>query len=166
MTRGRYAAGTEVSADRSKTEIEKTLARYGADQFMYGWEASRAIIGFRVQGKMVRLSLSLPDRSSDESLLTPSRRWRRSPAEAEMAYEQAVRQRWRALALVVKAKLEAIEAGIATFEEEFQSYIVLPHNSTVGDRMLRQVEHAYLSGEMPRMLPGAAPQRGTPCEPG
>ena len=29
---GRYAAGTEVSTDKSKTEIERTLARYGADQ--------------------------------------------------------------------------------------------------------------------------------------
>ena len=78
MSRGRYAAGTEVSTDRSKTEIEKTLARYGADQFMYGWETSRAMIGFRASGKMVRLSLPLPDRHSDEFLLTPSRKWQRS----------------------------------------------------------------------------------------
>ena len=34
-------------------------------------------------------------------------------------WEQACRQRWRALALVIKAKLEAIDAEISTFEEEF-----------------------------------------------
>ena len=139
MSNGRYAASTDVSTDRSKTEIEKTLARYGADQFMYGWETSRAMIGFRASGKMVRLTLPLPDRNSDEFLLVPSRKWQLSAAEIEKAYEQAVRQRWRALALVVKA--------------EFLSYIVLPDNSTVGDSMLPQVEHGYLTGEMPRMLP-------------
>ncbi len=153
MSNGRYAASTDVSTDRSRTEIEKTLARYGADQFMYGWETTRAMICFRASGKMVRLTLPLPDRNSDEFLLTPSRKWHRSPLEIERAYEQTVRQRWRALALVVKAKLEAVETGITTFEAEFLSYIVLPDNSTVGDSMLPQVEHAYLSGEMPRMLP-------------
>ena len=153
MSNGRYAGSTDVSTDRSRTEIEKTLARYGADQFMYGWENSRAMIGFRASGKMVRLTLPLPDRNSDEFLLTPSRKWRRTAAEIERAYEQAVRQRWRALALVVKAKLEAVETGITTFEAEFLSCIVLPDNSTVGDSMLPQVEQAYLTGEMPRMLP-------------
>ena len=156
MSRSRYAASTDVSTDRSKTEIEKTLARYGDDQFMYGWETSRAMIGFRSRGKMVRLSLPLPDHNSDEFLLTPSRKWQRSAPEIEKAYEQAVRQRWRALALVVKAKLEAVETGITTFEAEFLSYIVLPDNSTVGDSMLPQVEQAYLTGEMPRMLPSGA----------
>ena len=32
MSSGRYAAGTEVPTDKPKTEIERTLARYGADQ--------------------------------------------------------------------------------------------------------------------------------------
>ena len=43
---------------------------------------------------------------------------------------------------------------ITTFEEEFLSYIVLPDNSTVGEYMLPQIESAYQSDEMPRMLPG------------
>ena len=66
-----------------------------------------------------------------------------------------MRQRWRALALIVKAKPEATETGITTFEEEFLSYIVLPDNQTVGECMLPQIiEEAYQRGEMPRMLPG------------
>ena len=154
MNRGRYAVGTDVPADRSKAEIENILARYGADQFMYGWETSRAVIGFRYSGKMVRIFLPLPDPQSDEFHLTPSGKRRRTEAAAEKAYQQAVRQRWRALALIVKAKLEATETGITTFEEEFLSYIVLPDNSTVGEYMLPQIESAYQSGEMPRMLPG------------
>ena len=154
MNKGRYATGTSVPADRSRVEIENILTRYGADQFMYGWEASRAIIGFRYSGKMVRFILPLPDPKSDEFHLTPSGKQRRTADGAKRAYEQANRQRWRALALIVKAKLEATETGITTFEEEFLSYIVLPDNQTVGEYMLPQVEEAYRSGEMPKMLPG------------
>lgn len=29
-------------ADRSRSEIERTLTRYGARQFMYGWDENRA----------------------------------------------------------------------------------------------------------------------------
>jgi hypothetical protein len=35
----KFAENTSVSAERSRAEIEKTLRRYGADQFMYGWES-------------------------------------------------------------------------------------------------------------------------------
>lgn len=34
----RYAENTSVSSDRSRAEIEQILARYGAEQFMYGWD--------------------------------------------------------------------------------------------------------------------------------
>ena len=156
MNSRRYAAGTDVSADRSKAEVERLLTRYGADQFLYGWENSRAMIGFRFQGKTVRIILPLPDPGSDEFLLTPSGKQRRTVAAADRAYQQAVRQRWRALTLIVKAKLEATETGITSFEAEFLSYIVLPDNTTVGEFMLPQVARAYQSGEMPKMLPGGA----------
>ena len=156
MTSGRYAATTTVPADRSKAEIESTLARYGADQFIYGWEATRAIIGFRYAGKNVRFVLPLPDPGSNEFHLTPSGKQRRSEEAAQRAYQQAVRQRWRALSLIVKAKLEATETGITSFEEEFLSYIVLPDNSTVGEYMLPQIESAYQTGRMPPMLPGSS----------
>ncbi|MCH8878151.1 MAG: hypothetical protein IIA89_15260, partial [Chloroflexi bacterium] len=51
------------------------------------------------------------------------------------------------------AKLEAVEVGIATFDEEFLSYIVLPDNTTVGEHLLPQVAKSYLDGSMPLMLP-------------
>ena len=68
----------------------------------------------------------------------------------------ACRQTWRALALVVKAKLEAVDAGITVFEEEFLAHIVLPDGRTVGQFTLPQVESAYLTGKMPKLLPGLA----------
>ncbi|WP_198651245.1 hypothetical protein [Salinicola sp. CPA57] len=69
-----------------------------------------------------------------------------------MAWEQACRQRWRALALVIKAKLEAVESGITMFEEEFLAHIVLPNGGTVGGWMLPQIKKSYDSGSMPPLL--------------
>ena len=149
----RYAENTGVSSDKSRIEIERTLARYGADQFLYGWQDEAAVVGFRMVGRNVKFHLPLPDRNSDELKLTPERRTRRSPEQVEREYEKAVRQRWRALALVIKAKLEAVESGITEFDEEFLAHIVLPNGRTVGEFMVPQIASAYEHGEMPALLP-------------
>lgn len=59
----RYAAKTDVSSTKSRDEIERTLTRYGADQFMYGWEDSNALIAFRKDGKHIKFILPLPSRA-------------------------------------------------------------------------------------------------------
>jgi hypothetical protein len=51
----RYAAQTEVSSDRSRSEIERTLRRYGATAFAYGWEGNRAQIGFKLADRQINL---------------------------------------------------------------------------------------------------------------
>ena len=147
----RYAAQTEVSADRSRSEIERTLMRYGATSFAYGWEGSMAIIAFKAHGKHVRFHLPLPDRHDSE--FTQHSRGVRSSEQAEKLWEQACRQRWRALALVVKAKLEAVEAGITTFEDEFMAHVLLTDGTSVGDWMRPQLEEVYRTGLMPPLLP-------------
>lgn len=148
-----YAADTSVSTEKSRAEIESTLRRYGADQFISGWDRQRAVIGFSMNDRQVRFTLPLPDRQAREFTHTPTRGNKRSPKQAEEAWEQACRQRWRALALVVKAKLEAVEAGIAEFEDEFMAYLALPNGTTVGQFMRPQIAEAYESGTMPSMLP-------------
>ena len=66
----KYAENTAVSSSRSRDEIERTLSRYGATQFAYAWAEGRGMIGFVLNGKQVRLSVPLPDRSA----LRPSKR--------------------------------------------------------------------------------------------
>ena len=149
----KYAESTSVSSEKSRGEIERTLLRYGADSFMYGWEGLGAVIGFRMRGKMLRFTISLPPKDADEFKYTPSKRRERAPDDRIKAWEQSVRQQWRGLALVVKAKLVAVETGIATFEKEFMAHILLPDGQTVGDYMIPQIEKAYETGEMPTMLP-------------
>jgi hypothetical protein len=148
-----YAENTSVSVERSRAEIESTLARYGADQFMYGWDAERAVVQFRADNRVVRFRLILPDRNDTEFWKTPARGRSRSQEQAYAAWEQACRQRWRALALVIKAKLEAVETGITTFEDEFLAHTLLPDGSTAGDWLGPQIADAYATGRMPSILP-------------
>ncbi len=148
-----YAAKTKVSQERSKAEIEKTLSRYGADQFMYGWDPQFAVVAFRCSGRQIKFMLPLPDPASDEAQCRPSGVIR-STAESRNWMEQETRRRWRALALIIKAKLEAVESGIVSFEEEFMAQIMLPDGQTVGQYMVPQIEQSYLSGKMPKLLPG------------
>lgn len=151
----RYAERTEVSSDRSRAEIERTLRRYSATSFAYGWDAERASVMFDLDNRRIRFLLPMPDPKDPAFVLTATGRIR-SDAAAEKEYEQAVRQRWRALALVIKAKLEAVEAQISTVEDEFLAHIVLPDGSTVGDWATPQLALAYERSEMPALLPGGA----------
>jgi hypothetical protein len=153
---GRYAKGTEVSAEKSRSEIEATLRRYGADQFIYGWQEGSAVIGFRAKGRQIKFVLTMPKQT--ERRFTHSSRGMRSPEVAQAAWEQACRQSWRALALVIKAKLEAVEAGITCFEDEFLAHIILPNGQPVGQWLRPQIAIAYERGDMPPLLP--APSGG------
>jgi len=152
----KYAANTSVSSDKSQGEVRKILARYGATKFGYLEEDQRAVIAFEIHGRRIRFVLPLPSRT-DESIVKTAhkyayhRRTRSITAQHE-AYEQAIRQRWRALTLAIKAKLETVESGIATFEEEFMAYVVLPSGQTVGEWMHPQIEMSYASGKMPPLL--------------
>jgi hypothetical protein len=147
----RYAERTEVTSDRSRSEIERTLRRYGATAFAYGWTDTDATVMFEMADRRNR-----NDRAFTH---TPEKGLRRSQDAAEREWEQAQRQRWRALALVIKAKLEAVDAGITTMEQEFGMFILLPNGQTVGDAVLPEIATAYATGAMPRLLlalPGGA----------
>lgn len=144
-----YASDTSVTAERSRAEIERTVTRYGADQFMYGWDDNAAVIMFRAEGRHVKFVLEMPDKADPEFTKTPGGRRTRDEDGALKAWEQATRQRWRALNLVVKAKLEAVESGITEFDDEFLAHIVLPDGTTAGQWMRPQIDEAYASGRMP-----------------
>lgn len=153
----RYAARTDVTSDRSRAEIERTLTRYGATAFSYGWQEGLAAIQFVRNGRRIRFVLPLPDRNDRE--FTHHSRGPRTPAAAEAAWEQASRQRWRMLALVVKAKLEAVESGIVNFEDEFLPYTVLPSGRTVAEDIGPAVEQAYTDGRVTPLQIEGTPAR-------
>lgn len=136
-----YAARTKVQPDKSRAEIEKILMRYGAGGFGYMTQGDRAMVIFEADHRRIRMVVDLRAAHGYKN---------------EAQREQAVRQRWRALTLVVKAKLEAVASGVATFEQEFLPYILLPNGSTVGEQVLPMVAEAYETGNMPPLMLGPA----------
>jgi len=150
-----YASSTSVSPEKSRAEIERTLSRYGAKRFAYmrdddaGW----ARIQFDLTGRMVQIELPLPKRDERRFTHTEARDVERSEDAARKQWEQACKQGWRALGLVIKAKLEAVEAGISTFEREFMANLLLPNGQTAGDVLVPRILEAQGSKEMLAALP-------------
>lgn len=141
-----YAQDTQVPVDRSKAEIERLVQRYGAEEMVTGWRAGKAMIQFKMEERQIRFVLPLPliatfaktDQGRD-----------RTQTATQAAWEQACRQRWRALTLTIKAKLESAASGIEEFETAFMGQIVMPNGKTVAEQVLPMIEDAYRTHKMP-----------------
>lgn len=147
-----YAKDTTVSVEKSKAEIERTLMRYGANGFYSGWQEvpPASAIGFQLGGRTMRIEMPMPAQSD---FARDGRNKLRSKEARFKAWEQAQRQRWRALALIVKAKLEFIECGLSTVEKEFLADVLMPDGQRLGDAIRDQIATAYETGRMPPLLP-------------
>jgi len=100
---------------------------------MFGFTARKAMIGFALNDRAIRFELELPEGN-----------------------DQAIRQRWRALLLAIKSKLESVDCGIETFEEAFLAHIVMPGTGeTMGAHLIPQLEHLTKKKGVPQ-LPGWA----------
>lgn len=136
----RYAQDTEVPVSRSQEELKSLLRRAGAGQVLMfdDMESKRILCGFTLAGRQFRIKASTE---------RPSRR---------CVVEQLEREAWRAMLLIVKAKLEVVAMGNSTIEEEFMANLMLPSGETLAEHALPLVQQAYDSGVMPKLLPGAA----------
>lgn len=134
-----YADKTRVPVAQSRAEIERLLENRKAKQFgtATDYDKLEARVQFRLHDRIVRFVIALPD---PKKLGTGQR------------LEQAERQKWRALLLVIKAKLESVENTIETFEEAFLANIVMPNDQTVSQIIRPQIGEAYKTGKMPKAL--------------
>jgi hypothetical protein len=153
-----YAERTDVSPEKSRMEIEQTLTRYGADRFAYMTEPGRAVVMFDLERRRVRFDIAIPPASAFSHF--PKRKGEYGPRERtekqkQDAWAQEVRRRWRALALCIKAKLEAVESGIESLDEAFLAHMVLPDGRRFAQWAAPQLEAIYDRGTMPALLPAA-----------
>lgn len=146
-----YAEKTTVTVKKSREQIEDLLYKHGAEGFGYAYEDDRAMVMFSMERQRIRVSLNLPPYK--DFALTMHRQ-KRSVLHQKNAHDQACRQRWRALYLIIRAKLEAIESGVSTVESEFMADIMLPSGETVGEWVKPQLGIVYDRGGMPALLPG------------
>jgi len=130
-----YVARTTVRVDRTKAEIEQTLTRYGADRFAYVVEPKGAVVIFEAHGRRLRFNLPLQEGTDAKA-------------------ERSRKQRWRALLLCIKAKLESVASNIETFEEAFLAHVVMPDNKTVYEHTAPRIAQIAKGGELRPLLPG------------
>lgn len=129
-----YAKHTKVPVDRTKSEIERVLAGYGADRFAYFVETGKAIVVFEAHQRRLRFDLPLVIAKDAKG-------------------DQLRRQKWRALLLCIKAKLESVASQIETFEEAFLAHVVMPDGRTVYEHTAPRIAQLATGGEMQPLLP-------------
>lgn len=139
-----FAATTSVPVERSRAEIEATLKRYGCAEFAYYEQPNGAAIMFKLRGHAFRLEVPFPPAPASDA---------RGQARLQDRRAQEIRQRWRVLLLLLKAKLESCECGLTRFEDEFLGSMLLPGNRTVAQALEGQLDQV-LAGKVPLMLPG------------
>ncbi len=149
-----FAEKTTVTVAKSKAEIEHLLEKYGAESFLSGWkrEEGRAFVAFEYKERHYRIEIPVPLLTDDEFWHTPTGK-KRTETQAKSAHDQVCRQRWRAMLLLLKANLEAVDMGLLSFEQAFLSNTVTPSGQTIGEALLPQLDKIS-RGDMPPLLPG------------
>jgi hypothetical protein len=131
----KYAEGTTVSVTNSRAEIEKIVFKYAGPgaEFSFHLCENGADIMFAANGRHVRFSLPLPTMEEAKKGAKGKRDWGdvTNVGRRQAWVDQESRRRWRCLVLAIKAKLEVVESGIASFEEEFLAHIVHQSGVTV-----------------------------------
>ena len=155
-----YAEGTSVSPEKTRLELDKLLQKHGADLRSLGVDdALGAFCVFRIDGRSVRLRVPIP--TVEECRPAKGReprgwhQWQPHIGQRhwmEKRRDQIERERWRALLLLVKAKLEFVALGLSTVEREFLADVFLPNGHTVHEELAASIEQAYLDGKMPKLL--------------
>jgi hypothetical protein len=146
-----YASNTSVSPEKSQAEIQQVLRRYGAGRFGVMEDHEKAYVMFEFRGLTIQMDVALPNRTDNKYHLTPTGRTR-SDTQQIQEYEQDVRQKWRALLLAIKAKLEAVESGISTIEKEFLAFVVMPDGKLLFDHIQPALSDMVQTKKMPKLL--------------
>ncbi len=123
---GKYAEGSTVPVPQSRDELKALLRKYEAVGLVLSESDTQLMIAFEMQAKKIRMLFPLPARDTFQPTAKIS---------AHQWYRRATMQRWRAIILIVKAKLESIEVGAADFTQEFLAYTVMDDDRTVGEAL-------------------------------
>lgn len=149
----KYAEGTNVDNSKSRYEIEWLLGKYGATKFAYASDLGMAMVAFQLNGRYYKLWVPMPDRNAEEFRYTDVRRFEQTKEEADKLYAGECNRRWRCLKLLIQGKLEAVDLGITTIEDEFLAATVTPSDETVGEYMQPHLEAAYSGGKQLPAMP-------------
>lgn len=158
-----YAEGTSVPVERSRAELDALLGKHGAGArgILIDDDRGLAIIAFQIRGLQYRMEIPLPRRDEYDPAKAPKEgrqaNWKRSTNPSvlidriDKQWQQALRERWRAIVLLLKAKLELVKLGVSTVEKEFLADMVLPNGQTVNTSLGEVISRALAAGTMPTL---------------
>ena len=146
---GKYANKTVVSPEKSQAEIQNTLRKYGADRFGTMEEKTKAHVMFEYSGLSIQISVDLPTKAD---FIKTKAGNSRSKNAIDASYDQAIRQKWRSLYLMIKAKLVGIEDNITTIEKEFMAFVIMPDGMPLSTHILPKLQTMVKTGKMPKLL--------------
>lgn len=142
---------TSVAVDKSQADIRKILRRHDADQFTFG-EATTldgvrwAGLEFIIDSTLVRMRVPMkpPDPAWLHNRLQRARTKMRADF-VEEHFEQEEKRIWRVLYWSIKARMEAVEEGVETFQQAFLAHLVNPASGlTLWEQVRSQVEAGAL----------------------
>ena len=148
----RYAANTETSVTASRAEIEKTITRYGGDDFTSGQSVAncQAFVQFLYRERRIEFRIPLPNIADNRFQETPTG-YARNEKTIRDEWEKACRQQWRVLLLFIKAGLEAVENGMPV-EKAFLAWLTLPDGGTIGERVMPRLKALLAGGPVKGLL--------------
>ena len=146
-----YAEGTSVPVSKPRIDLDELLRAHGADNIGVAIGTGYVRLMFTMEQRTISFHVGLPTGAERDITHTPQGRIRSAPAR-HTALDAEHRRRWRALLLVLKAKLESAESGIETLESAFLANIVLPGGETVLENVAPAIAAAYTDGQVRPLL--------------
>lgn len=157
----RFASDTTVSVEQTQAEISRLLMTHGATARAVAVDDARGrgVVMFELAKRRIRMEAPLPTITRLAQRQKPRgwSGWCNSKRQEWLGRTLVQEQRatWRQLLLLLRAKMASIQSGATTVEREFLADLLLPDGQTVGHAVMGTIESAYLTGNVPPLLPKA-----------
>lgn len=142
-----YAEGTKVSAMRTLEQIKRMLIEAKATDIATAERSGQAAIVFVLCDRRIRFVLPLPPMEKFAFIVVRGRRRARGQGAMLQAWEQACREKWRALHACIKAKLVSAASGIESVEQAFLANVVTSSGKTVWEDVVAMSANGYLEAK-------------------
>lgn len=153
---------TTVPVEKSQGAIRTLLAQFGAQRFAFGEEVDEdggawAALSFAHHGLAVRIRV--PHKKADPRVVSQKLQRARSKGAKDIEFElaeQEAKRIWRVMHWNLKARLEAVEEQVETFEEAFLAHIIDPSTGETIYEQLRDTGTVTLPAPLLALPVGAA----------
>jgi hypothetical protein len=131
VTRTRYAEGTTVAVEASQAELVRILRKHGVERQAWAHGPEGAALQFEAAGRRYQMRIERPDPNQ-----YPEHRGGNQAGRSQWTMrEREWMRRWRAIVLLLKAKLEFADGETTTLERELLPYLLLPGERNLAEFM-------------------------------